>query len=655
MPLPTTDHSPSQWTRFGVFEFDPVTGDVWKNGRSTRLTEQPRQVLASLLARPGELVTRDELRAMLWPGDTFVDFDTGLNVVVNKIRNALGDSASQPRFIETLPRRGYRFVAPVGPAGDRAVVPNAPGASESQDATVSAPTAGAPLHVRMPWLISVLAAVVALLAGTLWWVTPAGQPFAAAFSAKAPPAAVTRIRSLAVLPLENLSKDASADYLVAGLAEALDGELATVRSLTVKSRQSTRHFTGMSVPIRTIGKELGVDALVRGSVLRSGETVRLTVELVDVRTETLLWSRAYEHTLADVALLPREASAAIGAEIKAAITPAERDRLARARPVNPAAFDAQLRGRYLLAGLGESPTSTAAALREFNRAVQIDPTYAEAYVGIAEAEQLQTTFLGGRATLEPRRSASAAARRAIALDPELGEAHAALARVQLSEFDWLAATASFARMLELSPGNAPGLVWYSYALLAEGRFDAAIEMARRAESIDPLNLNTRVRVGFTLGFAGRNAESIARYKEVLALDPSNIMAGAFLTCSYLRDGRNEEALAAAGELLARHGRQSIVLSTLALVEGRLGRYGDAQTIIDELIAGSKRHYVSPTHIAFAYAGLGDRRRALQWFERAYQERSNAMLFFTIDSLFAWPDDPAYAALVRKIKAPHAMR
>ncbi|MEO5896633.1 MAG: winged helix-turn-helix domain-containing protein [Vicinamibacterales bacterium] len=654
MPTPTADHSSSQWTRFGVFEFDPVSGDVWKNGRSTRLTEQPRQVLEMLLARPGELVTRDQLRAMLWPGDTFVDFDTGLNVVVNKIRKVLGDSASQPRFIETLPRRGYRFVAPVGAVGDRTAPTLGPAALDS---VVSAAPVVAAHRGSSLWRASVLAAVAPLLAATLWWVKPVGQPFGTVFSAETPPTAVTRIKSLAVLPLENLSKDPSADYLVSGLAEALDGELAAIRSLTVKSRHSTRLFGGTSVPIGTIGKQLGVDALVRGSLLRTGQTVRLTVELVDVRTEALLWSRAYEHDLGDVALLPREAAAAIGAEVKAAITPAERDRLSRsrARALNPAAFDAHLRGRYLLAGLGESQANTASAMREFNRAVQIDPSYAEAYVGIAEAEQLQATFFGGHATLEPRRSALAAARRAIALDPELGDAHAVLARVQLSEFDWPAATASFARMLELSPGNAPGLVWYSYALLTEGRFDAAIEMARRAEAIDPLNLNTRVRVAFARGFAGRNAESIGKYREILALDPSNLMAGSFIVCSYLREGRNEEALAAAGELLARHGRLPIVLSTLALADGRSGRSAEAMAIIDELIASSQRTYVSPTHLAFAYAGVGDRRRSLEWFQRAYEERSNAMLFFTVDSLFAWPDDPAYVALVKKIQAPHNLR
>ena len=612
--------------RFGVFEFDPATGDLWKAGHATRLQEQPRQVLGMLLARPGELITRDQLRGALWPEDTFVDFDTGLNVVVNKIRHALGDSAASPRFIETLPRRGYRFVAPV----TRAEFP------------VSSPSVNRRRHTFLLALVG-----CGLAAAAAWWflgrlTTPTV-------------ASLTPVRSLAVLPLENLSGGAADDYLVAGVTEGLITDLGAIRALRVISRQSTKRYQGSTKTVTTIGKELDVDAVIEGSVRRSGSRVRLNVQLTDARSNRHIWAGSYERDVDQVAQLQQEATAEVAREIHISMTQTERARVGRSRPLNPAAYDAYLRGRYLLTGLPESEVDTSRALAAFQQAAELDPLYARAYVGIAEAHQLRGTFLGGHPPLVERRLAFAAGRRAADLDPQLGEAHAIIARVQLSEFDWSGAGASFARMREFAPNHAPGLVWDAYFLQNQGRFAEALDTARQAEAVDPLDLNTRVRVGFVHRFARQPEQALRRYLEVLALDGDNMMARAFLIVEYASVQKHAEAVAAATEALRRRGRTPLTLSHLAFAHGRAGERTQAEDLIQELLSLSRRQYVSPAHLALAYVGLDDRDRAFEWFERAYEERSNLMMFYPVDPFWAWPDDARYVRLVKKIRAAHHVR
>jgi TolB-like protein/DNA-binding winged helix-turn-helix (wHTH) protein/Tfp pilus assembly protein PilF len=608
---------------FGVFRFDPATGDLWKDGHSIRLQEQPRQVLALLVASAGRVVSREELRATLWPKDTFVDFDTGLNVVINKIRQALGDTASAPRFIETIPRRGYRFVAPV----------------------ITVPPSPSPASWwRHPVLIAGLAVV--LVAGITWRVW---QPRTGAAGT-----ADARIQSLAVLPLENLSGNASEDYLVEGVADALTTDLAGIRALRVISRQSMKAYKGTTKPVTAIARELNIDAVIEGSVLRSGNRIRLNLQLIDARNDRHMWARGFEGEFGAILQLQREAAAAIAEEIKVATTPAERARMRHARPITAAAHDAWLRGRYAL-GLSESEATTARALEEFQTAIKLDPMYAPAYAGMAEAYQLRGTYLGGRPPIETRPLAFAAASRAVELDPELGDAHAIEARIRLSEFDWRGAEESFARMLELAPNHPSGLVWYAYSLLVHGRVNEMLEVAARAEAADPLNLNTRTRVGFIMGFANRDDEAIRRYREVLALDAGNSMARGFLVDTLSRSGKHAEAIEAANEELARNGRTPLVLSHLARVNGRAGHIQEARRPIDELLSLSKRQYVSPAHLAFAYVGIGDRDRAFDWLERAYDERSNNMMYFGADKLFELHDDSRYARLVAKVRAQHSVR
>jgi TolB-like protein/DNA-binding winged helix-turn-helix (wHTH) protein/Tfp pilus assembly protein PilF len=635
--------------RFGVFEFDTETGDLSKAGRRIRLQEQPRQALTCLVRHPDGLVTREELRAVLWPADTFVDFDTGLNVVVNKLRQALGDSAASPRFIETIPRRGYRFLAPV-----TRVATVEPAALESTTpptwARVPAsadPNAVAPAARRATgmWLrAGAVLALVLFVGGALWFAR-----------GEAVPPAESRIQTLAVLPLENLSGDAANDYFADGMTDALITDLASIHSLNVIARQSTKQYKGSTKTVSAIAKELGgVDAVIEGSVLHTGDRVRLIVQLIDARSEQHLWARTYEEDLTDILQLQRNAALTVAGEIRATLTREERARLRSARQVSPAAHDAYLRGQHWLARAATEP-NTSRALVEFQRAIALDANYAPAHVGVALAQQIRGTFFGGRPPLETRPAAFRAARRALEIDPDLGEAHGVIGRLQLSEFDWPGADRSFARMVALAPGYPPGLSWYGYHLLLQRRFDAALETIKRAEALDPLNLNIRVTVGFIHSFRREYETSANLFEQVLGLDPDNMSARGFLIDAAAQLGRNQKAVAEATAAVERLGRSPFTLGRLANALGRAGDRRAAERAIAELLDMANHQYVSPGHLAFAYAALGDRDRAFEWLERAYEERSNMMMFYPVEPMFEWADDPRYLRLVQKIRQPHAVR
>lgn len=638
--------------RFGVFEFDVTTGDLFNGRRTIRLQEQPRQVLSTLVNRSEELVTREDLRALLWPGDTFVDFDTGLNVIVNKIRQALGDSATSPRFIETLPRRGYRFIAPVtrigngdAAAGESLTPPQRP------DPQASGHSDAAPRPTAMAtgaWLRLLAPLTVVFVAGGIWL----GRGWRAA---EPQASAGTGIRTLAVLPLENLSNDPEDDYFTDGMTDALITDLASIRSLNIIARQSTRQFKGSTKSVATIAKELGgVDAVIEGSVLRSGSRVRLIVQLIDARTERHLWARTYEQELSDILQLQRDAALTITSEIQTTLTPEERSRLQRSRQVNPAAHDAYLRGRYWL-GKSPTPANVSQALAEFQRAIDLDGSYAPAYVGVAEAQQSRSGFFQGLPPLETRPAAVRAARRALELDPALGEAHAIMGRLQLSEFDWPGAERSFTRMVALAPGYAAGYSWYAHHLLLQRRFDDALETVKRAEALDPLNLNTRVVAGFVHTIRREHEAAVDIFEQVLALDPSNLSARSLLVGSASHLGRSDKSITEANALVERFGRLPLALGRLAIAHGRTGERQIPERLIAELLEMAKHQYVAPGHLAFAYAALGNRDRAFEWLERAYAERSNMMMFYPVEPVFEWPDDPRYARLVAKIRQPHIVR
>ncbi len=432
--------------RFGVFEVDLRSGELRKQGLKIKLQGQPIQILALLLERPGELVTREELREKLWPADTFVDFEHGLNAAIKKLRAALGDSADSPRFVETLHRRGYRFIASVEGLGATVRPPE----------IVRKPAAplAAGVHRRNAWVAALtLMALVAMLFGLNvggWRERLLGG------------VGPVPIESLAVLPLENLSGDPEQEYFVDGMTDALISDLGRIRALRVISRTSTMQYKETRKSLPQIARELNVDAVIEGSVLRAGKQVRITVKLMRAEPEQQLWTQSYERDFSEILALQREVARAVAREIKIALTPEEQARLAIASSVNPGAYESYLRGRYHLAT--ETNDGMELAIEYFQQALEKDPNYALPYAGLAEAYQM----VGSRGLL-PRSAAitraKAAAEKALEMDPALGEAHYSLGFIRYWSWDWSGAERAFKRAIELSPSNVHAYRWYSQYLI----------------------------------------------------------------------------------------------------------------------------------------------------------------------------------------------
>jgi TolB-like protein/DNA-binding winged helix-turn-helix (wHTH) protein len=415
-------NSSAEVIRFGVFEADPHTGELRKQGRRIRLQGQPFQILLFLLERPGELVTREELRQKLWPADTFVDFEHGLNKAISKLRDTLGDDSGTPRYIETLPRRGYRFIAPVGV--NRISEP-----SESQKtlgAQSDPTTADSPRRVR--WgrtAIVVPLGVLVLLASWFLFKLARSQPRSPATALAAP------IRSLAVLPLQNLSGDKDQEYFADGMTDELITDLGQMSALRVISRTSVMHFKQSSEtlpPLPQIGRELGADAIVEGTVFRSGNRVRITAQLIDARTDRHLWAHAYERDLGDVIALQDEVARDIADEVRVKLTPQERARLTTSHPVNPEAHEAYLKGRFYWILFTEAGAKKS--LGFFQQALEKDPNYALGHSGMADYFAVMYVRYGELPYSEACPEAEAFALKAVDLDDSLAEGHHSLAAIR---------------------------------------------------------------------------------------------------------------------------------------------------------------------------------------------------------------------------------
>lgn len=445
----------AQTIRFGVFEAHLRSGELRKQGLKLKLQEQPFRVLAMLLERAGELVTREELQKELWPADTFVDFDHSLNIAINKIREALGDSAENPRFVETLPRHGYRFIAPVegspvaGRRGDSSP-PHAGGDTGATAITVGAGLApaqrgrpqGAPLQKRGRVLALAAAACLAL-AGLILAFNVGG--LRERLLRRPAPA---RIESIAVLPYVNLSRDPGQENFVDGMTDALITDLAKIGRLRVISRTSVMQYKGAKKPLPEIARELNVDAVVEGTVQRTGDHVQVTAQLLHAPTDRHLWAEMYERDARDVLALQADLARAIARAVQVQLTPYEQARLA-APPIKPEAFEAYSRGRYHLEKWNAEGSKLAVEYAQ--RAVRIEPGFAAGYALLAHA----SIFAGNRA------EAKAAALKALELDDSLGEAHASLATIRfLHEWDWPGAEREFKRAIELNPNYSEAHHWY---------------------------------------------------------------------------------------------------------------------------------------------------------------------------------------------------
>jgi TolB-like protein/DNA-binding winged helix-turn-helix (wHTH) protein/Flp pilus assembly protein TadD len=603
--------------RFGTYEVSFESGELRRAGVRIRVQQQPLKLLEVLLERPGEVVTREELRSRVWPNESFGDFDQAVNIAIAKLRSALGDSAENPRYIETLPKRGYRFIADVSvvEADGRTKNPETP-AGEPLGTELGQQFQGNGLPFaprRRPWpvrrviLVSAVVLSLAILSVRLF---------------RSRKRAPNSIQSLAVLPLDNLSGDASQNYFADGMTDELITDLAQISALRVISRTSVMVYKGAHKPLPQIARELNVDAVVEGTVLRSGDQVRITAQLIEASTDKHLWSQGYEGELRDTLALQDRVAQAIADEIRINLTPQERAALKSTVVVNPEAYESYLKGRYFWNK--RTADSLKVALAYFEQAIGEDPKYAQAYSGLADTYALLGDWQ--YAVMVPKEAfpkAKAAALKAMELNSTLGEAHNSLAFV-LDGFDWDldAGGKEFRRAIELNPGYATAHHWYAWHLSLLGRYDEAIAEMRKAENLDPLSLIINADLAELLVLAHSYDESIRQSRKTIEMDPNFALAHNQLAQAYLQKQMYHEAVAELQKAVQLSGGSPTCIANLARAYVVSGNRSEAIKLLSDLKNSSTPSYSHASELAVIYVSLGDTDQAMQWLEKGYAERFN---------------------------------
>ena len=455
------------------------------------------------------------------------------------------------------------------------------------------------------------------------------------------------IHSVAVLPLENLSGDPAQEYFADGMTDALNGELAKIGALRVISRTSAMHYKGARKPLPEIARELGVDAVVEGSVVRSGDRVRIRAQLIYAATDDHIWAEAYERDLGDMLSLQSEVARTIAREIRIRITPAEQARLASARPVKGIALDHYLQGLYHLNRRTEEHLKRG--VKYFEKAIEEDPAYAPAYVGLADCYFfLGTVNMSSMPPNEARRLGGAAARKALELDSELSDTHVTLGRVLHYDWDWSAAEQEFKRAIELNPSHAFAHNYYAYLLSSLGRPHEALAEIKRAEELDPLSSPSEYR-SYVFYMTRRFDEAIEHYVKVIEANPDSYFAHWHLGFVYAAKSRYKEAIASFEKSAELSGRGSGSLGGLGMVYALAGRRADAQKVLNELSERAEHRYVTPVSFAYIHTGLGNKDQAFAWLEKSYQERSYFMVYLKVAAMVdPLRSDPRFADLLRRV-------
>ncbi|MGC2257425.1 MAG: winged helix-turn-helix domain-containing protein [Candidatus Sulfotelmatobacter sp.] len=617
--------------RFDGFELDTRAGELRKAGVKLRLQGQPIQVLAALLNSAGELLTREQLRAEVWPAETFVDFDHSLHNSIARIREVLGDSAGTPRYIETLPRRGYRFIGTVEKAGLENTPLSAPAGS-----SVEAPAA--PPQTKARAILMVALSIIVAIAAALTLIT--------FFSHRA--SATPSVRSIAVLPLANFSGDPAQEYFVDGMTDELITDLAKIGALRVISRTSVMRYKGTKKSLPEIAKELNVDGIIEGSVTRSGQRVRITAQLLYGPTDKHLWAETYERDLGNVLSMQSEVAQAIAQQVRAQLTPNQQSQLRVAHVVNPAAYDDYLRGRLYFTNEFTKPDSLRKAQHYFEDAIQKDPNFALAYAGLADTY----VFLAYAGALQKDLAYPAAHNalaKALQLDDSIGETHDTLGALS-SSFDWDFATAE--REFNLAIALAP-----SYSCAHEDRAIVLALVGRRAEALAEIAKIDQL----DYGFSAAHTESLVYYelrdypslvdssRRALLSDPRDWFQHYALGVGYEGTGKLPEAIAEYQKAIETSGGSPDPTVALAHAYAGVGRKAETQKILRDLERESSKVYVSPNLIAMLYATLGDKDTAFKFLEKACLEKSLGTPGYLksdlrIDNLRS---DPRYQNLLRR--------
>jgi TolB-like protein/DNA-binding winged helix-turn-helix (wHTH) protein len=594
-----------------------VSRELRNKAQAVPLQEKPFQILTILLERPGELVTREELRERLWPADTFVDFEHSINTAVKKLREALGDDAERPDFIETLPRRGYRFIGPV---------------DGSLPETGASPPSEPAEPTRSRWRRWPVAVVMALAGiALLLLVTDAGE-IRSRWEGRSPkPSRATPAASLAVLPVQNLTGDPSREFLSDGLTEELILQLGVLDpgKLSVIARTSSMAYKGSNKTIPEIGKELKVNYLLEGSIREAGGRLRVTEQLVRASDGTHLWAQSYDRELGDLLRMETEVANAVAIATSIHLTDAERTKLAKANTVNAEAYQAYLQGRFYW------NTRTREGLLKsidyFHQALQFDPEDARAYAGLADAYNL-LVYYGYATGTESSHRATDAARKALELDESLPEAHTALAYANFfSWWKWPEAEQEFRRAIELDNNYVPAHHWYAIYLSAMGRRDESVEQMERARELDPLSPAVRAGSAFVDYFSRHYDDAVKECDTALAANPQMTAALYVRGLAYEAQGQFDKAIADFQSALDRSGvRTDTYEAALGHAYAMAGKRQEAEEIEVRLEERSKREYVGPTTESIIWAGLGEREKAVERLKRASETNDNGMIWLRVD-------------------------
>jgi len=643
--MPEAPTQLSQCFHFGTFEVDLRLRELRKQGLKVKVQDKPFEVLALLLEQAGETVTREDLRRRLWPSDTFVDFDANLNTTLNKLRRALGDSADNPRFIETLPRHGYRFIAPVE-AVAAGTEPKVAATGTIPPPATSLVPAAFPRGQRLSgWMRShaaiesaIMLAVIASVLLTIRWAVVRQSR------------SVTGRTMLLVLPFEDLSGDSGQEYFADGLTDEIITELGRLRSdrLAVIARTSAMQYKHTRKPLRDIARDVGVDYVLEGSVLRAGGGVRVTARLIQSSDQTELWTESYERATPDVLALQRDVVDRIAQSLVIELLPNGNAPGGRAAAVNPEAYEAYLKGRYYWNK--RTADGLQKGLAYFQQAIQIDPRYAQAYAGMAESYLVAA---GWEDWMVPWREAipkaREAAKKALELDSSLGGAHASLAYIIWEdELDWRRAEEEFKRAIELDPGYATAHQWYAEFLTGMGRYEDALAESRTALKLDPLSLIINAEVGYVYYYARKYDETIDACRKTLEMDPNFPPAHVFLSWAYVQKGLTKQAVEERERALVLDGMDKEQAAGFSRAYARGGLSAARRWALEQMRPQGSE-YVAPYGAATLCAGLGERDQAFHWLEESYRRHDTSLRWMRVDpKLDPLRSDPRFDGLLQRL-------
>jgi len=627
--------------RFGVYQVDPKSGELYKHGIRLKLQEQPFQVLMLFLEKPGEVISREEMRQRLWADTTFVDFDHCLNIAMNKLREALSDSPENPRFIETLPKRGYRFIAPVEREGQPAAAARTTATVSPAPAAAEEPAASPVKAVPRWWWL--FAAGLAVFAAGMWVMWQGREMLPGPKPAKA-----GRLM-LAVLPFENLTADSQQEYFIAGLTEEMIAQLGRMNAsrLGVIARTSVQQYAATRKPIAEIGRELDVDYVLEGAVRREGNRVRITAQLIQVSDQTHLWAETFDRRVSDLLQVQSEVGHQVADALGMELLPGERAAMERMPTENLEAYDDYLRGRHFWNRRTEA--DFARAIEHLQSAISKDPKFAQAYAALADTYNL----LGGyafRPAQEVFPRAKEAARKAMELDATLGASYAALGFAAFNyDWDFLEAEKQFREAIRRSPNSAAAHQWYAELLHAWGRLGEAREEIQHAAALDPLSMTVMDDKGWILISEKKLDEAVQQFESEADLNAQWPYSYYSLASAYVYKKDFPKAFATLQRAYAAGGETARYLQVLGMAHAFAGQKLKAQQTLARLLARPEGDRGPRYGLAAVYAGLGEKDQALTLLEQAFAERDSWLVWLKVypewDSLRG---DPRFQGLLRRI-------